>query len=346
MEDNNIYNILDKRYFETRKGKMGYVFWDGTLVSAWGQKVYRIHCPDCLNSDNPTIRDFAENYKFTVAISNLNGRPNLPCGCSSRIEALGIKYGKDFMMDYEFKYQDSTITVKERVEFNGSLKRKIECSTCSIDKELFPEDLVTTSSNIIKGIPNCGCNTNYRKSEHQIRVLCKRKALEGGYRFLGFKQKYVNKNSKCIIDCPEHGEWSSCSVDNFIRDRGCPDCGQLRRNSQNGNRNGFYKERGKEKDYLYIVIFKDYLKIGRSFSPVDRIRSLKSDSRSEFKLTIHTLYTGSHTNVYEVEQSLHKELRKLGKFFKTDWTKESFTLDSLSIALSYLEKSCLELEDL
>ena len=266
--------MLDKQYFKSLSGKEGYVFWDGNSYTKWGQKEFRIHCPDCLTSTNEKIKDYAVNYKFTVSVSNKN-RSTVPCGCSPKIEKLGEKYSEDFLYDYKFNYKDSTITVKESFIKDKVLCRYFECSICSKDVELFTERFYTPSHKIVKGLPNCPCNKSYRYTESQTALRCTRKALKAGLVFKGFKEykgDYKSKNTKCILSCPEHGTWDTCSVDNFLRGRGCPECAQLKRNALKGNRNGYYSEKAEKQDYLYIIKFEDYIKVGRSFNISDRVR--------------------------------------------------------------------------
>lgn len=258
MSDFTTLKITDKRYFKTRTGKEGFVFWDGESYSSWGQKVYRIHCPDCIESTNKKIREYAINYKFLVGISNLNNRDTFPCGCSSRLESLSGKYSEDFLYNHEFSYRDSNITIKESFTKDNTLYRYFECSICSEDKGLYPERFYVPSHKIMKELPNCGCSGQYRYREEQRLLQCKRLAETKKLQFEGFKGEYKNKHTKCILSCKEHGTWDSFSIDNFLRGRGCPECAQLKRNSIQGNRNGFYKERVCEKDYLYVVKFEDY----------------------------------------------------------------------------------------
>lgn len=339
MNNSTPFKMIDKKTFKTRTGKEGFTFWDGVSYSSWGQKMFRIHCPDCMTSDNEKIRGYAINYKFLVSISNLN-RDTLPCGCSSRIEKLCCTYSEDFLYNHEFTFKDSRITIKESFTKDNISYRYFECSVCSIDEEFYPERFYTPSYKIIKGVVNCGCSSNYRYSEEQRFLQCKREAEKKGLSFKGFKGEYKNKKTKCILSCQEHGIWDSCSIDNFLRGRGCPECAQLKRNSTQGNRNGFYKERGSARDYLYIVKFEDYIKIGRSFDPKDRLRGLKSSANIDYLPEILEVFVSDHKNIYEVEQNVHKYLRLKGYYYKSGWTKESFQLESLEECLNYLCKSC------
>lgn len=57
--------------------------------------------------------------------------------------------------------------------------------------------------------------------EKQIKEI----AANDGYKFVGWTNGYQNQNSKAVITCAIHGDWS-VSVTNFINsERRCPGCG-------------------------------------------------------------------------------------------------------------------------
>lgn len=48
------------------------------------------------------------------------------------------------------------------------------------------------------------------------------------------KTQYINKRSKVIITCPEHGDFEQCA-NNHLRGQGCPKCGELIAQNRIGN---------------------------------------------------------------------------------------------------------------
>lgn len=48
-------------------------------------------------------------------------------------------------------------------------------------------------------------------------------ALKHGHSFKGFIGEYINKDSRILIECPEHGEWDT-SISNYIRNGSCRKC--------------------------------------------------------------------------------------------------------------------------
>lgn len=100
----------------------------------------------------------------------------------------------------------------------------VSCEFCKTDTELFGEGLFKTKKqNILKGILPCGCSIS-PLSESQYRVLCTRKSLELGYKFIGFTGEWLGCRTVVKLCCKLHGEWVGGSIDNLLRGRGCPHC--------------------------------------------------------------------------------------------------------------------------
>lgn len=82
-----------------------------------------------------------------------------------------------------------------------STKHLVECSNCSLDKELFPEPFKILYNKLLNGQSPCGCN-KYTYSERQVRLMIERKCATLGHRFLGFRGKFINmRTTEPIIDC-------------------------------------------------------------------------------------------------------------------------------------------------
>lgn len=222
-----------------------------------------------------------------------------------------------------------------------------KCPVCSYDK--FVQSgacsgvFYILSHNLTRGLRSCRCsnNTHYTDSQRecQIKYVCKQEGLT----FLGWEDKYKNHNSKFKWEC-SNGHYTSTSVNSFLI--GGTRCKYCRKENQkeNGNFYGYYKDRSGEVDSLYILNFNNkYLKVGRSFDIGRRIKQLKKESNTN-KITTVKIYTGTHEKVYKEEQFLHEELRERGfEHFESQWSTETFTLDSLPLIKKLLEETSLEI---
>lgn len=102
----------------------------------------------------------------------------------------------------------------------------LKCSKCNQDKELFGGGYFRSlKGHLVKGQVPCGCGRRPRWSKEQYRVLCKRKAQEIGYTFLGFDGDWKNQTTKIRMSCEKHGEWGSGIIHSLISSGyGCPGC--------------------------------------------------------------------------------------------------------------------------
>ena len=118
------------------------------------------------------------------------------------------------------------------------------------------------------------------------------------------------------------------------------------RQKELGNGNGYCPERKDEVDYLYILNFDDkFVKVGRSFDVDERIKGLRTVSKiPKKKIYKLRIFTATHQEIYDYEQELHEELRKLGFQYHVSWSNECFENNSLFI-LNKLLDSC-EVEEL
>lgn len=98
------------------------------------------------------------------------------------------------------------------------------CTTCSEDKELWPE-LIFDIRNIRSGRRPCGCSkkTNWKDWQFEIRV--RRKAESLGLQFIGFDNEFSGSaKTICKIVCPRHGEFTK-SIHMFLSGQSCTLCG-------------------------------------------------------------------------------------------------------------------------
>lgn len=102
----------------------------------------------------------------------------------------------------------------------------LTCKVCSSDLELFGNGYFKMiKEHIVRGHLPCGCGRNPRWDENQYAVLCRRKAEQLGYSFLGFQGEWMQQRTLVNILCEKHGEWCTGNISNLLHsENGCPDC--------------------------------------------------------------------------------------------------------------------------
>jgi hypothetical protein len=185
-----------------------------------------------------------------------------------------------------------------------------------------------------QGQRSCRCHNRYiwtlEQRDYQINKICNDENLT----FLGLISE--DEVYKVVWLCLQ-GHRNITTITNFIAGKRCRVCRDL-----TSSTNGYYSSRKDEKDYLYIINFYGkYLKVGRSFDIDRRLKELAIASNINSRLiTVISVLTSTHQEVYDTEQWLHEELTERGfEYNKPDgvWSTELFTIDSLS-ALKYLLK--------
>ena len=123
----------------------------------------------------------------------------------------------------------------------------------------------------------------------------------GGHTFISLSE-YNNTHSKFKWVCNK-GHTCETRISSFLNGYGCKTC-------NNGNF-GFYKDRIREEDYLYIYKIKGqpYIKVGRSFQPDRRLKQNQSRINKYYgnrkhKITQTHLFTGTHEEIYNLEQNI------------------------------------------
>ena len=164
-------------------------------------------------------------------------------------------------------------------EFKGS-KTKLNCK-CDIDGHEWRPSAKSIYQRRT-GCPMCAGNLKPTEQEafEKGKVVCD----EVGYKALGFPNGYTTWQSKFEYECPIHGV-QKVSIGAFTKRRNgtrCPCCYEDRRKELSPGFYGWFPERATEKDYLYVINFNDgeYLKVGRTFNMVWRLRGLKFESKN------------------------------------------------------------------
>ena len=101
----------------------------------------------------------------------------------------------------------------------------VKCHICATDPELFGEALYKISCSRLKaGNLPCGCSKRPVLTKEQHVIRCSRKCKENNFKFITFEEDWKGIDTKLKVKClkDEHEWW--ISVDNLMRDKGCPKC--------------------------------------------------------------------------------------------------------------------------
>ncbi|ADX88434.1 hypothetical protein TUST1-182_00805 [Vibrio phage ICP1_2006_C] len=223
------------------------------------------------------------------------------------------------------------------------------CSTCSSDEYveagLCSGVFESPISGLKVGQKSCRCSETFRwKQEHreyQIKKVCK----EGGLIFTGWDREYKNAFSKFNWVCAE-GHTCATTIGNFLtKSSRCPVCNNIKQKA-NGIGYGYYPHRTEERDHLYVIRFKkdNVIKVGRAFDVNERLQMqstslLKISNHSINDIEILDILTGTHQEVYDLEQTLHGELTEAGFHMPLDWTQEAFREDCEGLLFLLLKRT-------
>lgn len=101
----------------------------------------------------------------------------------------------------------------------------LKCSECAKDSELFGDGVFKSLKGNLKTALPCGCAHKPNWSREQYQILCQRQANKKSYKFLGFSSQWKGNKTKLLLKCPEHGEWNTTTINDFIStNRGCLLC--------------------------------------------------------------------------------------------------------------------------
>ena len=118
--------------------------------------------------------------------------------------------------------------VMQRVKIKNrkAIYYRVRCQECSLDSELYGDGLFYSSkSNLNSGHIPCGCSGQVNRTGEQWKILLTRKLKDSPYRFLDFVEDFKGINTKCIMECPAHGEWNTGTLANiYNKDSLCPSC--------------------------------------------------------------------------------------------------------------------------
>ena len=289
-----------------------------------GKCLFKVTCTEC--SKDKEL--FPDDYFVSTKGHLKSGKK--PCGCSKKPKWKPWQ----FLILARRAAKGRFIVHGFAEEFHGyTTKLNLECLkdgykwTASIDK-------------IINGGTGCPkCYGNAKPTEQEALQKCIDICKEMDYDAIGFVDGYKNNRSKFEYVCKIHGKQNveyTSFVNSGTRCGGCA--------KDLGNGNGYYPERKDEVDFLYILNFNNkFIKVGRSFDVKERIKSLRTVSKTSIK-NIHKLriFTATHQEIYDYEQELHNELRERNFQHYVDWSTECFENESLFILNKLLDNCGLE----
>lgn len=155
----------------------------------------------------------------------------------------------------------------QRTNDQRRLSYVVQCQICKNDQELHGDAtyIVDTQYFTTNKLP-CGCSKSKRYSEDQLRIILKRKTKLNNHEFIDFVGgKHIDQDTKLILKCNtcDHN-WKSCSLNNYLKNRGCPKCADTIRNIKKIT-----------PDEVYICRFRD-----TGFFPEDKYSFVRNSSSS------------------------------------------------------------------
>lgn len=339
MTDNNTIDIKAYTSVKNKKKRQkseDFIGWkspDGKLevigISGYQKTsaLFKVTCTEC----SEDLELFPASYFISTKGDLLRGRK--PCSCSKTpkwkdwqylILARRASEGRFIVHDFS-------------EEFKGVHTRlSLECLkdghkwTASISSVI----------NGDRGCPKCrdmNLAEQNKTPNHIALQRCVDICKETGYDVVGFVNGYKNNKSRFEYICKIHGKQNVSYVKFVTCGTRCVGC-----RKDLGNGNGYFPERKDEKDYLYILNFNEkFIKVGRSFDVKIRISQLKRQAKIKNIKKLYVL-TGTHKEIYNLEQELHNELRERGFSYSVDWSTECFDNDSLGILNKLLDSCDLE----
>lgn len=231
---------------------------------------------------------------------------------------------------------------------------KLKCPKCSDPDDEYVkvglcDGVFEVSGNSLRsGYTPCRCSISFRWSKDQREYQINKLLSKEGGSFIGWGGLTYKSNKSIFEWVCGNGHTCRTSVVCFLNiGNRCVHC-YREVQSGLGRLYGYYPSRVEEKDYLYLILFKNYdcIKVGRSFDVNRRLKGntgLLAISNSEIEdIEILEVYTGTHQEVWDVEQSTHTELTKLGFYHnESAWTKETFNKDCIDTLKTLIGQTSL-----
>lgn len=312
---------MSKKYPEKAEDFVGWKSPDGKLtvisiIQKSRHTTFKVICTECSKD-----KELFPNEYFISTKSNLK-KGRKPCGCSKQPKWKDWQY---LILARRVGEKKGFVVHGFVGKYNGN-KSKIRCQ-CIKDKYCWD----ATINNIITHKSGCKkCSNRYSPTFDEALSKCVDICKEMNYDFLGFVGEYINIYSRFEYLCQVHGK-QNVSYTKFVKSGNrCPAC-RKEEQKESGKLYGYYPERKNEQDFLYVLNFDDkFIKVGRSFDVKIRISQLKRQAKIKNIKKLYIL-TGTHHEIYDLEQELHNELRERGFSYSVDWSTECFTTDCIPL---------------
>lgn len=205
-----------------------------------------------------------------------------------------------------------------------------KCMVCDYEGSSYLDHLKS-------GKIGCRCSKNYRHTkedrERQLAVIVSKDSTINSFSLIRYN---TTLDSELEVDCDAHGKYY-CTINNFINHGSrCPDC------ARELSTTGYYINKTEVTDYLYLMKLQSkdetFIKIGRSFNPTGRLRSI--NSYSGYHSEILLLFEDTHKSIFEKEKQGIIGFRKFKYIPDKNFAgyTECFTLEGESILKNYIEK--------
>lgn len=211
----------------------------------------------------------------------------------------------------------------------------ITCGVCCSD-EIFKAGLCSgvfksSKGNLIRGTIPCRCNKNKPLTKEQNFYITGKICDSLGLKLLNISED----NYTIKVECKFCKTVISKSHSVFKhQETGCRAC-YLNEISKERSY-GYYPERYQEKDYVYLLTFKDFIKVGRTFNINRRLKQLKLKAKED--PTQINIFTGNHELCFNTEQFI---LEKFKSYKVVGWSIELLELSVSDEVLKILNKELL-----
>lgn len=112
-------------------------------------------------------------------------------------------------------------------------KYVLECSICSLDRELFNIPFTSWKGSLEKGQLPCGCTNKVYWNKQQYVVRLRRECDKRGYEFLGFDEQFKGSKTRLKLHNIKNGnKWSTTRISGLFLGKGCPVEGIVIRSSK------------------------------------------------------------------------------------------------------------------
>ena len=125
------------------------------------------------------------------------------------------------------KFNGGKLTVVSRAgKRRSTVLYFVHCDICSKDKELFPDDFISTISNLNQGKIPCCCGRSYCWNETQYLIRAKRSVVGRNIKVHGLQGKFDGYKTRILCECLLDGFIWTPTVNELVNGKkaGCQRC--------------------------------------------------------------------------------------------------------------------------